>query len=124
MYAPLPPQEFFRPELLNRVDATVVFRALGRPALRNIACKAVAAVAARLLEGRSIRLQVAPCLTDYLCVADQVPPFRRPLLRKLGIANGTRGRNDDRKDWLCPAPQSAPHRPMFPELPRFGRRPH
>lgn len=78
-WVPLP-QEFFRPELLNRVDATVVLRPLARPALRGIAARAVEAVAERLLQRRRIRLHVAPCLVDHICSAsaDQVALPPRP----------------------------------------------
>ena len=68
-------QAFFRPELLNRIDTTVVFRPLPRPALRSIAGKLVSEVAERLLTQHRIQLHVAPCLVDHLCAADvdQVP---------------------------------------------------
>ena len=58
-------QAYFRPELLNRLDEVVVFRALGRRALHGIVNLLLEQTAARL-KPRGIRLRLSPQLTAHL----------------------------------------------------------
>jgi ATP-dependent Clp protease ATP-binding subunit ClpC len=55
----------FRPEFLNRVDATIVFRALSREEIHQIVDLEVAKVAKRLEEHR-LRLETTPTAREYL----------------------------------------------------------
>ena len=50
-------KQHFRPELLNRIDETLVFRALGEEEIRRIVDLEIAALQSRL-EGRDVHLRV------------------------------------------------------------------
>ena len=52
-------KKVFRPEFLNRVDATIVFRALSKAEISQIVDLEVAKVAARVLEHR-IKIELTP----------------------------------------------------------------
>ena len=66
-----------RPELLNRLDEVVVFRALGPADVRRIADLELAQVAARLA-ARGVRLEVAAAVHAQVCARgyDQVRRVR------------------------------------------------
>ena len=76
-------RQVFRPELLNRVDAIVVFRALEREEIRAIAAGLTDKVAARLAD-KDIALDVTPEALDELARQGYDPDYgARPLRRKL-----------------------------------------
>ena len=71
----------FRPELINRMDAVVVFRPLEREQIRRIAANLVEKVASRLAE-RQIGLEVEPEALDALAEEGFDPAYgARPLRR-------------------------------------------
>lgn len=59
-------KEVFRPEFLNRLDGTIIFRPLTRRGVRTIAARLTADISERLLMVRRMKLHVAPCLLDYV----------------------------------------------------------
>lgn len=69
-------QAYFRPELLNRLDETVVFRQLSRHNIRQIAGLVLADTASQLLK-QNIQLRVSPAVMakvveegyDEVCVS-------------------------------------------------------
>ena len=76
-------QRVFRPELLNRVDAIVVFRALEREQIRAIAAGMLEKVAGRL-KARDITVEAEPEALDALGSQGYDPDYgARPLRRKL-----------------------------------------
>ncbi len=71
----------FRPEFLNRVDATIVFRALTRDEIKRIVDLELSKVNARLAE-RAMSLQVTEDARQYLAERGYDPEFgARPLRR-------------------------------------------
>ena len=66
-----------RPELLNRLDEVVVFRALGPADVRRIAELELAQVATRLA-ARGVRLEIAAAVRAQVCARgyDQVRSMR------------------------------------------------
>jgi ATP-dependent Clp protease ATP-binding subunit ClpC len=58
-------KQYFRPELLNRLDEVVVFRKLGRPEVRAIADLELAKTAERAAQ-RGIALRLTPALMERL----------------------------------------------------------
>ena len=71
----------FRPEFLNRVDATIVFRALTRNEIKQIVDLELSKVNARLAE-RAMSLRVTEAARQYLAEQGYDPEFgARPLRR-------------------------------------------
>lgn len=58
-------QAFFRPELLNRLDETIVFRQLSRPSVRRIADLVLAHTASQLAK-QNIQLNVSPAVMSKI----------------------------------------------------------
>ncbi len=76
-------REAFRPEFLNRVDATLIFHRLGREAIRGIVEIQLCRVAALLTE-REIGLELSSGAKDYLAEVGYDPAYgARPLKRAL-----------------------------------------
>jgi ATP-dependent Clp protease ATP-binding subunit ClpB len=74
-------RHFFRPELLNRIDEVVVFRPLSREVLRKILRIQLKALE-RLLEPRSMSLEVSSAAEEHLVELGYEPAFgARPLRR-------------------------------------------
>lgn len=75
-------QDFFRPELINRFDAVVVFRPMDQEMLVQIAKNLIAKVAAALEAQHGISLKVPEETIDYLAQKGFDPVFgARPLRR-------------------------------------------
>ncbi len=75
--------EFFRPELLNRIDEIAIFNRLGRPEIRAIVRLHVRQLARRL-EAQGLALEVTDAATDVLADAGYDPAFgARPVKRAL-----------------------------------------
>ena len=73
----------FRPEFLNRIDESVVFHALGRGHVREIAALQLTALEARLAE-RDVQLSLDADVTDYLVGQGFDPVYgARPLKRAI-----------------------------------------
>ena len=73
----------FRPEFLNRVDDTIVFRQLTRPEIREIAQRMLAAVGERM-ERLGISLEISPPALDLLAELGFDPSYgARPLRRTI-----------------------------------------
>jgi ATP-dependent Clp protease ATP-binding subunit ClpB len=73
----------FRPEFLNRVDATLVFHRLDRPAIRGIVDIQLRRVD-RLLSARELHLEVSDAARDELARLGYDPAFgARPLKRAI-----------------------------------------
>lgn len=73
----------FKPEFLNRIDATIVFRALTQPEVHQIADLMLARVASQLVE-QQMELLVTPEAKDYLVEKGFDPTFgARPLRRTI-----------------------------------------
>ena len=71
----------FRPEFLNRVDATIVFRALTRDEIKQIVDLELSKVNTRLAE-RAMSLKVTEAARQYLAEQGYDPEFgARPLRR-------------------------------------------
>jgi ATP-dependent Clp protease ATP-binding subunit ClpC len=71
----------FRPEFLNRLDAVVVFHALGAEELNKIVDLELAKVAARLKE-QELELEVTPAARELLAEKGYSPEYgARPLRR-------------------------------------------
>jgi len=76
----------FRPEFINRIDETIIFRPLGRADLRQIATLQIDRVQERLDE-RSISLKVSDAALDVIAERGYDPTFgARPIKRSI-IAN-------------------------------------
>ncbi|HIS67716.1 MAG TPA: ATP-dependent Clp protease ATP-binding subunit, partial [Candidatus Scatomorpha merdipullorum] len=80
-------RETFRPEFLNRVDATVIFRRLGLKELRQIAAGLAGAVAERL-SAQGVRLELTDEALTLLArhgfdPASGARPLRRAIAREL-----------------------------------------
>ena len=74
-------KQSLRPELLNRIDETIVFRSLGRNQLRSIVEVQLELLRARMAE-RELRLHVSKRAMDALAEAGWDPQFgARPLKR-------------------------------------------
>jgi ATP-dependent Clp protease ATP-binding subunit ClpC len=73
---------FFRPELLNRLDAQVVFQHLTRENLDQIVTQLVAPVAERLA-AREVDLVVEPPVLERLCEMGYSPEFGARGLRRV-----------------------------------------
>ena len=58
-------QAYFRPELLNRLDETVVFRQLSQHNIRQVADLVLADTASQLLK-QSIQLRVSPAVMSKI----------------------------------------------------------
>ena len=77
-------QQHFRPELLNRVDETVVFHALNREQVRQISGILMSGLAKRTFTGAGIRLEWDEAALDYLAKKGYEPVYgARPLKRLL-----------------------------------------
>jgi len=79
--------QFFRPEFLNRLDDTVVFRPLTKADLRRIVDIRLKELS-RLLAGRKLRLEVSDAAKSRLVELSYEPalgarPLKRTLLREL-----------------------------------------
>jgi ATP-dependent Clp protease ATP-binding subunit ClpC len=71
----------FRPEFLNRVDATIVFRALNRDEIHEIVDLEIAKVAHRL-EEHQLRLETTPAAREFIAEKGYHPDYgARPLKR-------------------------------------------
>ena len=80
-------REFFRPEMLNRIDDTIVFRPLDRAALGQIAELQIAGIS-RMLNHRGLSLAVEPQVVRDLVEQAYEPalgarPIRRAIARRL-----------------------------------------
>ncbi|MCL4534287.1 MAG: AAA family ATPase, partial [Bacteroidetes bacterium] len=74
-------KKVFRPEFLNRIDATMVFRALGQAQIRQIVDLMLSRVRAQLTE-HQIALEVTDEAKDFLAEKGYDPTFgARPLRR-------------------------------------------
>jgi ATP-dependent Clp protease ATP-binding subunit ClpB len=74
---------FFRPEFLNRIDETVIFRRLDRPAIERIVRLQLAELATRLAE-RELALEASDQAVSALAEAGYQPAFgARPVKRAL-----------------------------------------
>jgi ATP-dependent Clp protease ATP-binding subunit ClpC len=62
-------RRFFRPELLNRIDEVIAFRALDGEALRRIARPMLQALASRVRERHGVELIVSPEAEEFLARA-------------------------------------------------------
>ncbi len=81
------PQDFFKPEFLNRIDEIVRFRHLSEADIRRIVDIQVATLAARLAE-RRLTLEVTDAAKDWLAGRATTPtsgpgPLRRLIQRRL-----------------------------------------
>src|SRR5579872_1329862 len=73
----------FKPEFLNRIDATIVFKALTQPEVHQIADLMLARIKLQLVE-QQIELEVTPDAKDYLVEQGFDPTFgARPLRRTI-----------------------------------------
>jgi ATP-dependent Clp protease ATP-binding subunit ClpC len=73
----------FKPEFLNRIDATIVFRALTQPEVHQICDLMMARIKAQLVE-QQIELEMTPEAKDFLVAKGFDPTFgARPLRRTL-----------------------------------------
>jgi ATP-dependent Clp protease ATP-binding subunit ClpC len=73
----------FKPEFLNRIDATIVFKALTQPEVHQICDLLMARIKAQLVE-QQIELDVTPEAKDYLVDKGFDPTFgARPLRRTI-----------------------------------------
>ena len=76
-------KKVFRPEFLNRIDETIVFRQLTRPELRRVAQRLLDRLRPRL-EAREVALQVSEKALDLLAEAGFDPAYgARPLRRTI-----------------------------------------
>ncbi len=77
-------QQMFRPEFLNRLDDIIVFRALNREELRQVADLLLQEITDRLESQQQIHLTVTPAGKDYLVSQGYDPTYgARPLRRTL-----------------------------------------
>jgi ATP-dependent Clp protease ATP-binding subunit ClpC len=72
----------FRPEFLNRVDATIVFRALTRDEIKQIVDLEIKKVSERLIE-HAITLDLTEAARDWLATKGYDPEFGARPLRRL-----------------------------------------
>jgi ATP-dependent Clp protease ATP-binding subunit ClpC len=73
----------FKPEFLNRIDATIVFRALTQPEVHQICDLMMARIKAQLVE-QQIELEMTPEAKDFLVAKGFDPTFgARPLRRTI-----------------------------------------
>ena len=75
-------KRFFRPEFLNRVDATVVFHALNREHIHSIVDLMIDMVRAEL-DDHKISLEISEAVRDYLSEKGYDPVFGARPLRRL-----------------------------------------
>ncbi len=75
-------KRFFRPEFLNRVDATVVFHALSREHIHSIVDLMIDMVRAEL-DDHKISLEITEAVRDYLSEKGYDPVFGARPLRRL-----------------------------------------
>lgn len=76
-------KKYFRPEFINRLDETVVFRPLGREAIANIAQLQIKKVVKRM-EDRKIEVDITPAAIAHLAEAGFDPLMgARPLKRAI-----------------------------------------
>jgi ATP-dependent Clp protease ATP-binding subunit ClpB len=80
-------KEFFRPEFLNRVDETLIFRPLTKEHLRQVVDIQLGHLE-RLLSDRSLKLDLDAAAKDYLVDRGYEPalgarPIKRSILRNL-----------------------------------------
>jgi ATP-dependent Clp protease ATP-binding subunit ClpB len=76
-------EQFFRPELLNRIDETVVFHQLGKETLRGIAKILMNGLKARLAE-RGMSLELTDAAVERLLAEGYDPAYgARPLARTI-----------------------------------------
>ncbi|MBI4337498.1 MAG: AAA family ATPase, partial [Chloroflexi bacterium] len=75
-------KRFFRPEFLNRIDATVVFHALSRAHIVEIVDLMLKAVAKQIQE-KGMSLEVAPAAKEWLAEHGYDPNFGARPLRRL-----------------------------------------
>ncbi|MBL8117014.1 MAG: ATP-dependent Clp protease ATP-binding subunit, partial [Anaerolineae bacterium] len=72
----------FRPEFLNRVDASIIFRALTREEIKQIVDLEIKKVSERLIE-HAISLDVTEAAREWLAVKGYDPDFGARPLRRL-----------------------------------------
>jgi len=76
-------RDLFRPEFLNRIDETIIFKALGKPDLAEIVEIQVARFA-RLLKGRDVEMELSPAARELIAERGYDPAFgARPLKRAI-----------------------------------------
>jgi len=80
-------KEFFRPEFLNRVDETLIFRPLTKPDLRKVVDIQLTHLE-RLLGDRRLKLELDDAAKDFLVDRGYEPalgarPVKRSILRNL-----------------------------------------
>merc|ERR1711957_376371 len=76
----------FRPEFLNRIDETIIFRPLGRTDLKQIARIQIGRVEKRL-ESRNLKLTVTDAAMDLIAERGYDPVYgARPIKRSI-VAN-------------------------------------
>lgn len=76
-------EKFFRPEFINRLDDTIIFRPLSRDNLYNIIDIEIKKVTRRLVE-QGISLETTPAARDFLIEKGYNPDFgARPLRRAI-----------------------------------------
>ena len=74
----------FKPEFLNRIDETIVFRALNKNDLVKISGLLLSELSKRLMEEMSIELQIKPSVQRYIVEKAYDPKFgARPLRRRI-----------------------------------------
>lgn len=77
-------KQYFRPELLNRLDDIIVFRQLNREEVTQIADVMLQEVANRLAIAREVKLEVTPAFKDLLVTEGFDPSYgARPLRRAI-----------------------------------------
>ena len=75
-------KRFFRPEFLNRVDATVVFHALNREHIHSIVDLMIDMVRAELADHK-VSLEISEAVRDFLAEKGYDPIFGARPLRRL-----------------------------------------
>ncbi|MCR5212082.1 MAG: ATP-dependent Clp protease ATP-binding subunit [Lachnospiraceae bacterium] len=74
----------FKPEFLNRIDETIVFRALNKNDLVKISGLLLTGLSKRLMEEMSIELHIKPSVQRYIVEKAYDPKFgARPLRRRI-----------------------------------------
>jgi ATP-dependent Clp protease ATP-binding subunit ClpB len=76
-------REIFRPEFLNRIDETIIFKALGKEELADIVDIQVARFA-KLLKSRDVDIELTPAARELIAERGYDPTFgARPLKRAI-----------------------------------------
>ena len=77
-------RRIFKPEFLNRIDATLVFRSLDKPHQRDIVKLLLAELTARVAETPGFTLKYSENVVDYLLEKGYDPQYgARPLRRAI-----------------------------------------